>query len=159
MTRRYALVLCLLSIVTTSSSAAAQTFSGGFVTPFQRTVSTTVQGVASRAVLTLTVPAGKRLIIQHVSARLAPTLTSGGVGLESWSVTTTAGGSVATHFLAKPHQAFGLAVGENAVASQQVTLYADGGTTVTLTVDLLFQDEADELTTVDWSVSGMLVGV
>jgi hypothetical protein len=118
--------------------------------PYQKYVGATNTGTNVHSFNLGTVPAGKRLVIEFVSAhgQVPP-----GTHVELFHLTTLAGGNGATHDLlvhAQPDAVIGDAIFR---ASQQVKIYADPGTTVTA----LVRTNTNGQTTCAIAISGYFV--
>src|SRR5262249_37035469 len=115
-------------------------------TPFQvnQNFGATPFADGTRVSALITVPAGKRLVIEHVSAR-AQTPVGNPTPVVLFSISTTLGGVSVEHFLNVP-QGFVFncsncpnGVLTHDVVSQEIKLYSDAGPTVQLTVLSAFQ--------------------
>jgi hypothetical protein len=80
----------------------------------------------------------------------------GQTGLRFWELATTASGQKSTHFL--PEAVLPQNVqGAYSIMSQQVSLYADPGSTVTLTARLGESPQTGYASEIEWAISGTLV--
>jgi hypothetical protein len=129
-------------------------------TPFQANAIFPAQPFANGQTETgsITVPAGKRLVIEHVSARAVIDFGDA-TPFFYFTISTTVAGVTVEHSMATPQpftfQCSNCSIGTNSVhaVSQEMKLYADPGSTITATV-LATSPRAG--TTLNFAVSGYL---
>jgi hypothetical protein len=98
--------------------------------PFQRELQITIPAGSNGAAETFTVPAGKRLVIEYIAATVA--VFPGQKG--SLRITNTAGGTLASYDLHLEDEGVGFTGFAIFRVSQQIRIYADPGSTVTVVV-------------------------
>jgi hypothetical protein len=121
--------------------------------PFQKALRVIIQDGDSTAAGTVTVPAGKRLVIEHVTVQA---IAAPGTALFNLMVKGTVQGEEGRQFLPIEHTSN---VGPNGgtdfiVAGGPVRLYADPGTFVSFSAQRF---PVAGILILDWSVSGYLI--
>jgi hypothetical protein len=98
--------------------------------PFQRELQIAIPAGSNGASETFTVPAGKRLVLEYIAATVA--VFPGQKG--SLRITNTAGGTLASYDLHLEDEGVGFTGFAIFRVSQQIRIYADPGSTVTVVV-------------------------
>jgi hypothetical protein len=139
----------------------------GIVQPVHRTLTAELASGIYHYAGSFTIPRGRRLVIEYVSARVVQTSPTTILSVNDIAITTTLQNIAVKHSLTNPSggPTTGLGqygVGTMFVLGQQVKLYGDGGTPVVATVDVFKYGEVTDgyemNGTIEWTISGYFIG-
>jgi hypothetical protein len=108
----------------------------------------------------LTIPRGKRLVIEYVSARIVYSVTPGALIVTDVAITTTVQNVTAKHSLfdTRPDNSGQYGPGMQFAFGKLVKLYGDGGSQIVASVDLFNNGDLPQAGTIEWVISGYFIG-